>query len=134
MKILRILPALVLFSFIGWVIVQANNSSSNIFFELVHFIPYGDKLGHFILYGALSLLTVFAFNYKYVLIKDYRIPLGAIIVLLLAIAEEVTQLFLSKRTFDMVDISADIAGIFIFMLVFNKFKTGNPSNQELKDL
>ncbi|NQZ22539.1 MAG: VanZ family protein [Colwellia sp.] len=123
MKILRILPALLLFSFIGWVIVQANKGSNNIFFELVRFIPYGDKLGHFILFGTLSLLTVIAFNYKYVLVYDYRLPIGAIIVFLLAIAEEMTQLFLSNRSFDMADISADIAGIFIFMLVFNKFRT-----------
>jgi VanZ family protein len=125
MKMLRILPALLLFSFIGWIIVQANNGSSSIFFDLVHLIPYGDKLGHFILYGTLSLLTVIAFNYKCWLVLNYRLPIGAIIILLIAIMEEVTQLFLSNRAFDMADISADIAGIFIFILVFNKFRLAN---------
>jgi hypothetical protein len=125
LKMLRILPALLFFSFIGWIIFQANSGSKNIFFDLVDLIPYGDKLGHFILYGTLSILTTIAFNYKYLLVISYRLPIGAIIVLVIAIVEEVSQIFLSNRTFDMVDISADIAGIFIFLWVFNKFRPTN---------
>ena len=124
-KMLRILPALLLFSFIGWIIFQANIGSKNIFFDLVHLIPYGDKLGHFILYGTLSILTTIAFNYKCCLIMSYRVPIGAILVLVIAIVEEVSQIFLSNRTFDMIDISADIAGIIAFIWVFNKLKWAN---------
>jgi hypothetical protein len=133
MKVARIFPALILFSFMGWLIAQANIGNSNIFFELVHSIPFGDKLGHFILYGTLSLLTIIAFNYKYVSINGYRIPYGAFIVLLLAIAEEVTQLFVSNRTFDTVDLLADISGIIIFMLVLNKFRSSNCFNQMVEE-
>ncbi len=124
----RILPALLLLCFIGWIIIQANHGNSSIFFELVNLIPYGDKLGHFMLYGTLSIFSTIAFNYKYWLVSYYRLPIGAIIVLLLAIAEEISQIFLSNRTFDMVDISADIAGIFIFIWLFNKFRTSNMRN------
>jgi len=127
MKMLRVLPALLFFSFISWIIVQANKGIGNIFFEIVHLIPYGDKLGHFSLFACLSLLTIIAFNYKYLLIKEYRIPFGAVIVLILAIAEEVTQLFLPNRNFDVADILADIAGIFIVVLVFNKFSANTHS-------
>jgi VanZ family protein len=88
-------------------------------------MPYGDKFGHFILYGTLSLLTDFAFNYKCLAVNNYRFPIGAIIVLLIAIIEEITQLFISNRTFDLTDIIADFAGVFIFIWVVNKLRTAN---------
>jgi VanZ family protein len=56
---------------------------------------------------------------------SYRVPIGAILVLVIAIVEEVSQIFLSNRTFDMIDISADIAGIIAFIWVFNKLKWAN---------
>jgi len=114
----RVMPALVFFSFIIWVIIQANLGNNNIFFELIDSIPFGDKLGHFVLYGSLSIFTVIALNYHCVLIKERHIPSGAILVLVLAILEEATQLFLANRTFDMIDISADIVGIFVFTYLF----------------
>ena len=114
---IRILPAVFLFSFICWAIVQANNGSSNIFFELISIIPYGDKLGHFILYGSLSALTVIALHYKSLTFGSFQIPVGAIIILAIAIVEEVSQLYLLHRTFDFVDIFADIAGIITFTLL-----------------
>jgi len=129
MKILPILPALLVFGFIGWIIVQANNGRSSLFFDLVLYIPYGDKLGHFILYGLLSVLTDIALNHKCWLVRNYRIPIGAIIVLVLAIAEEMTQLFLSTRTFDVLDILADMAGIYLFILLFNNNSNRFYSNQ-----
>lgn len=119
---LRIMPALLFFIFICWIIVQANNGGSNIFFDMVRAIPYGDKLGHLVLYGTLSLLTVIAFNYKCLLVKGYRIPIGALLVLSLALFEEVSQIFVASRTFDCTDISADIAGIFLCILIVNKYK------------
>lgn len=121
MKIWRILPALALFIFIGWIIILANKGDNSVFFELVSYIPFGDKLGHFILYGSLSVLTVIALDFKYVLINDYRIYYGSLIILLFALVEETTQIFLPNRTFDMVDISADVAGIVIFQLLYFKF-------------
>jgi VanZ family protein len=122
LKVFRLAPALLLFAFICWITLQANNGNNNIFFDLVILIPYGDKLGHFMLYGTLSLLAVIAVTDKYLLVNKFRIPIGAIIVLLIAIAEELTQLFLSQRTFDLLDISANIVGVFIFPWLFYKFK------------
>jgi VanZ family protein len=122
LKIIRVTPALLLTSFISWIIFQANTGRNNIIFELVNVIPYGDKISHFILYGTLSLLTVIALNYRCIKIKRLSIPLGAIVVLFVAILEEITQLFVSNRTFEIADISADIAGIFVFIYLFNKLK------------
>lgn len=119
---LRILPALLLLLFIVWNIVAANNGDNNIFFELVRSLPYGDKLGHLVLYGTLSQLTVIALNYRCLIVKGYPLPLGALLVLCLAVTEEMSQLFLANRTFDFADISADIAGIILFTMMFNKRK------------
>ncbi|WP_281560306.1 VanZ family protein [Thalassomonas sp. RHCl1] len=119
---LRIIPALLLLLFITWNIIAANNGNSNIFFELVRSLPYGDKVGHLVLYGTLSQLTVIAFNYKCLMVKGYHLPLGALLVLSLAAIEEMSQLFLANRTFDFADISADIAGIILFTVLFNRQK------------
>ncbi|WDD99404.1 VanZ family protein [Thalassomonas actiniarum] len=119
---LRIIPALLFLLFISWNIFAANKGDNNIFFELVRSLPYGDKLGHLVLYGTLSQLTVIAFNHKCLMVKGYPLPLGALLVLSLALIEEMSQLFLVNRTFDFADISADIAGIIIFTMMFNKRK------------
>lgn len=130
LKVFRLAPALLLFAFICWITLQANNGNNNIFFDLVSLIPYGDKLGHFMLYGTLSLLAVIAVTDKYLLVNKFRIPVGAIVVLLIVIGEEGSQLFLSHRTFDLLDISADIAGVFIFLWAFNKLKTAKNAKLE----
>ena len=121
-NMLRILPALALLIFMSWAVVQADTGSSSIFLDIVQFLPYGDKVGHFFLYGLLALLTVIACNYKCVQVKGYQVPLGAIIVLSLAIIEEITQIFMINRTFDLVDVLADIAGVCCFIFILNKYR------------
>lgn len=122
MTLLRVLPVIVFTLFIAWVISQANTNSDNIIFQLVGSLRYGDKLSHFTLYGLLSVLAVVASNYHQIKIYSYYLPTAAIIVLLLAIIEEITQLFIINRTFDLIDVLADIMGIMFFMLLLKKYK------------
>ncbi len=46
------------FLFILWIIYLANTGGSNVFFDIIKHIPYGDKLGHFVLFGFLTLVTI----------------------------------------------------------------------------
>ncbi len=115
-KIIGFISA-VFFCFILWIIYLANTGSQSIFFDIVDSIPYGDKLGHFCLFGVLTLGTNFAFKLKKVSIRVSKIYLGTIIVLTFAFAEEFSQFFLKTRTVDVVDLLAGIAGIVVFSFI-----------------
>jgi VanZ family protein len=114
----RIIPALLGFSFISWIVVQANKGSSNIFFDIVARLPWGDKIGHMLLFGMLSGLTIIAFHCRQLRINDYKIPIGAIVVLVFALIEEFSQIFFIQRAFELMDVGADILGIAISVVIF----------------
>ena len=81
----------------------------------LHFIydfPYGDKAGHFILYGLLnffitlaSIRSLFRFDPKRV-----ALSIGLILALLIG-AEEYSQKFFANRTFDLIDLLAGYIGL-----------------------
>jgi glycopeptide antibiotics resistance protein len=75
--------------------------------------PHYDTLLHFILLGFASYFAHRAINRKY--IWKY-IPLGPVIILLLAIAEESSQMFSDIRCFCFSDLLANVSGIIIFYL------------------
>lgn len=119
-RLIKILVALVLFLFIGWIIYDANMENDNLILDGIRSVPYGDKAGHFFLYGGLTLFLNLAFNYKFLARKF--IQLGMIVVLLFAIGEEFTQIWLDTRTFDFVDILFDLLGVFTFNWLSLKLK------------
>lgn len=79
--------------------------------------PNGDKLGHFILYGILSLLLNLAFTLRPGLnllrtILTVSLTLAALIGL-----EEWSQSLFGSRTMDIVDLLASYAGVAVAALV-----------------
>jgi len=78
-------------------------------------IPYGDKAGHFILYGILTLLIDLA------IIRPIPSPSRRLLVsrvaLILALViglEEFSQLYFPNRTFDLVDLAFSYLGVLFF--------------------
>jgi len=102
------------FAFILWIIYLANTGSHSIFFELIRGMPYGDKLGHFILFGILTFLFNFACRFKHFRINRLRIYYGSFAVFAFAMLEELSQAMVATRTLDWQDIAADIFGILFF--------------------
>ena len=107
------------FVFIGWIIYLANTVQKSIFFDLVARIPYGDKLGHFCLFGCLTLaanllLKFRRVNFSNVPISNVPIYTGTVLVFLFVLIEELSQHFIPNRTLDGVDLIADIIGIILF--------------------
>lgn len=100
--------------FILWIIYLANTGGQSIFFDLVRWLPYGDKIGHFCLFGLLTLLANFALNLKTISLVKFRVYLGALLVFSFAITEELSQFFIVSRSLDITDLFADIAGIGAF--------------------
>ena len=117
----RWLPALLFFLFICSVIIMADNNSDSIFFDFVRALPYGDKLGHILLYGALTTLMVIALKFKTISIHKKKVQLGSILVLSFAFIEEITQLFLVNRTFDLNDIVSDVIGVVVFTVITTRY-------------
>ena len=109
--------SIVFFGFILWVIYLANTGRDSIFFELVRSIPYGDKLGHFCLFGILTLGVNFALKLKTLIFRSYKLYFGSILVLCFAATEELSQYFIPNRTLDSIDFIADISGIAFFSLL-----------------
>jgi polysaccharide biosynthesis protein VpsQ len=79
--------------------------------HLLH-LPYGDKLGHFILYGLTSLLLACAFPRAYRLGR-LQLPRVIVFFLLFTLAEEWSQSLFASRTADPLDALAGCVGIFL---------------------
>lgn len=112
-----VLLAIGFFGFIGWVIYLANTGQKSVFFDLVAAIPYGDKLGHFFLFGLLTLFINLAFKFKASVIGGVKIYWAALIVFTFVLLEEFSQYFIATRSFDLVDLLADLSGIVFFCIV-----------------
>jgi len=121
-KIIKYLPTFSFFSFITWMVIQADMDKENIIMKVGHAIPWGDKIGHFILFGLLALLLNIALKFKQVRIYKRVFHLGSVIVFSFAVAEEFSQLAFSTRTFDVIDMLFDLFGIGVLSSVaFRKF-------------
>ncbi len=110
----RVIPAVLFFCFIAWIVAQANRGSANIFFNVVSWLPYGDKIGHFVLYGLLAMLMNIALKHKTVRLLGRAFLLGSSSVIAFAILEELTQLFIPTRTADFIDMFCSLLGVFAF--------------------
>jgi len=104
-------------TFILWVIYLANTGGSSVFFDITSMIPYGDKLGHFCLFGTLTFLFNLASRCKSFPIGQFRVYYGTAVVTVFVLAEEISQAFIPSRTFDIMDLSADALGILSFTYV-----------------
>lgn len=93
------------------------------YLDIVYRIPWGDKAGHFVLYGTLALLLELALfrarpdqSPKLLAIKC-----GLILVLLIGL-EEFSQRFFADRTFDLIDLTFSYLGVICFSVLAVVFK------------
>jgi len=110
---IKILAAFYIFILAG-IVVLADVRETQFLFRFIRRLPFGDKLGHFFLMGMFSLMVNLALSAKIVRIWKLNYLLGSLIVLMIVTVEEVSQIFVTGRTFDAGDLVADAAGVFIF--------------------
>lgn len=113
-RFLIALAAAGFFAFICWIIWLADTGRSSVFFDLVKMLPHGDKLGHFFLFGPLTLGSNAALRFRKARRGPAAVYLGSLLVLSFVLLEELSQHFFPRRTLDMLDLLADGAGIALF--------------------
>ena len=96
------------------IIFLADRKGTRYMLNFVGNIPYGDKLGHFCLMGGFSFLLNLFLDARTVSVWKFNYLLGSLIVLVIVTIEEISQIFISGRTFDWGDLIVDYLGIFIF--------------------
>ncbi len=80
-------------------------------FHFLSYIPYGDKVGHFVLFGTLTVAIVSA-------IPSSRSPMyGALITAMIVVTEEVIQIYVPTRSFSLQDMGASLSGVVFFAAV-----------------
>lgn len=100
--------------FIALIIVLANLGLLDIL-GFVNRIPYGDKIGHFILYGILTLLIDLALLRSRQNISPNLLVFRVAMILALVIGlEEYSQSFFKNRTSDWVDLFFSYLGVGFF--------------------
>ncbi len=100
--------------FIGFltvIVIGANQASLPDFLRSVYSFPGGDKAGHFLLMGTLSLLVNLSLGLRQVKFFSRRLLSGSLIVLVVVTLEEASQLWSTVRTFSLVDLGFDYMGI-----------------------
>jgi len=104
--------------FILLVIVLADTGILNHYVGFLYEFPFGDKAGHFILYGIITLfldLTLFRARPDQSR-RRLAVQCGLVLALLIGL-EEFSQQYFSSRTFDLVDLTFSYLGVVFFSWV-----------------
>ncbi len=119
-KILTVCYILIL----AGIIFIADTKSTRYLLSFIKFVPYGDKIGHLILFGFLSILVNWCLNF----LRFYRVLLGSLIVMVIVTIEEFSQIYISGRSFDLQDLIFDFIGIFTFGEIASYFLLNRKNN------
>jgi VanZ family protein len=96
--------------FLVLIIILADYRHLPSFITMFYAFPYGDRIGHFALFGLLSFLLCMAFPIPSIRALKGNIPVLTLALAFFIIAEEVSQCFISTRTFSWADLAASLAG------------------------
>lgn len=101
------------FAVVALIVWLADHRDTQFIFDWLRALPGGDKLGHFLILGGFAFVLNHSLRCRTVALGGRPVLLGSLIVFLLALAEETSQLFIPGRTFDLLDLAADALGILI---------------------
>ena len=110
---IKILTVIYIFILAG-IIFLANRKGTRYLLGFVKNIPYGDKIGHLVLMGVFSFLVNLMLGARSFQIWKIRYLWGSLIVFVIVTLEEISQIFIRGRSFDLTDLAADYLGIFLF--------------------
>lgn len=109
------------------VIVAANVGWAQPLLQVLHDVPFADKVCHFLLSGGLCYLVMATVS-KVQTNNPLLLRLGAIAVLLaLVTADECSQMWFSTRTFSVADLLSNYAGVLVVGVIAISSRTPEPS-------
>jgi VanZ family protein len=115
--------ALILFCvFLALVIYTEDVGSGSRYWGWVSNVPLGDKFCHCAFMFTFSALTNLALRCRPIRLGGRTLLLGTVIVTIVVVAEEVSQLWIPGRDFDLLDLSADLIGIACGALVASRIQ------------
>lgn len=94
-----------------WVISIANSGSQHPLMAMLNYVPFGDKVAHFVLYGSFALLLIVASKLRFTQIGPCRIYTAALWVTCFVTIEESSHLFIDTRSFEIPDMIMNMLGI-----------------------
>ena len=99
------------------------------FFAFFGQVPYHDKIGHFLLMGILGGLAVAALAPRIPGSRVRATGMVLAVVALLITLEEISQAWVSSRTFSLADLGCSLAGAVVFGLIASHFLS-NPDTRD----
>ena len=96
------------------IIYMADHREYEPLFNHIKVIPFHDKLGHFFLMGMLSFVVNLSFSNQKIKLWGLSILRNSLVVASLVTLEEISQLFIAFRSFDLGDLFFDYVGIILF--------------------
>lgn len=113
----------VLFTFFIIIVTALANAGKLGVLGFINQIPYGDKAGHFILYGILTVLLDLTFIHSLPHRSPKLVALSISLILALIIGiEEYSQQFIRTRTFSLLDLAFSYLGVIFFSWVALRIK------------
>ncbi len=101
-------------SFIVLVIFLSDLDACGVLCAPSRSIWQGDKLGHFVLVGALAAVTHFAFGCRETKILNWSVSIASVLVFCFITLEEFSQIWIPSRTADVMDLICSYLGILCF--------------------
>jgi len=108
------LLAISYFLFLAAVVYCADSRAYSHIFSFIRSIPGGDKCGHFVLMGGFAFLLNLSLSCRVLRVAGRPFLLGSMVAVTLITIEEYSQRFVAYRTFDLLDLAADYAGVILF--------------------
>ncbi|MDQ4078371.1 MAG: VanZ family protein [Chloroflexota bacterium] len=102
------------FAFLVLVLVLSVLAYNRIIPVNVRWIPYYDKIGHFILLGLASYLGYRATGRRHLVYFGVHVPSAPMLVMLLSLADEGLQAVTPYRNFSVLDLAANLGGVLFF--------------------
>ena len=96
------------------IVFIANLGLGPVYFPFIYNYPGMDKVGHLILMGILSYLVNTLLRGEKIRVLSLSFLKGSLMVFLVVVLEELSQIFLTYRAFSLLDLIADLVGIIIF--------------------
>lgn len=115
--------AAALLVFVVLISALADVGHKSALFDAVRSTPHGDKFCHFGIFGTLAFFAHRALEFRTWGIAGFRLPIGPLLVLMLATVEELSQAFFPQRTLDIVDWLSDLLGVASFSFLSHRLRS-----------